>query len=118
LRFGRRIKELKITPIWFCILLLAAIFKEESGLGIILPVSVLVANIPQLRVAYKEDNLSDLSLGTWLLSLSDGLVWGAYSLIQQDTSIMVYAFFQATTSGLIVSLKLFYRVKIQRDILS
>ena len=76
LRFGRQLKELIIAPIWFCVLLLAAIIKEESGLGIILPISVLVANIPQLRVAYKEDNLSDLSLGTWLLSMSDGFVWG------------------------------------------
>jgi hypothetical protein len=35
LRFGRQIKELKIAPIWFCVLLLAAIIKEESGPGII-----------------------------------------------------------------------------------
>jgi hypothetical protein len=43
------------------------------GFGIILPVSVLVSNIPQIWVAYKEDDLSDLSLGIWLLSMSDGL---------------------------------------------
>ena len=58
------------------------------------------------RVAWKEASLADLSLGTWLLSMSDGLVWGLYSFIQQDTSILVFAVFQLTTSGTIVLLKL------------
>ena len=102
LRFGRHINEFKIAPIWFCLLVLAGVLAKENGLGIILPISVLAANIPQLVVAYKEDNLVDLSLGTWLLSLTDGLVWGTYSIIQQDYSIMAYAFFQLSTSSIIV----------------
>ena len=73
-----------------------------------LSVSVLVANLPQLWVAYKEGNLADLSLGTWVLSISDGLIWGTYSLIQHDISIMAYGLFQLTTSGLIVILKLLH----------
>lgn len=117
LRFGRRLKELKIAPIWFCILFSATMIKKETGLGFILPISVLAANIPQLWVAYKEENLSDLSLGTWLLSMSDGFVWGAYSFIQQDMSIMIFAFFQLTTSGLIVLFKLLHRAKIRKNIL-
>ncbi len=106
LRSGRQARELKITPIWLSVLLLAGIFAEENGLGIVLPISVLAANLPQLRVAYKEGNLAGLSLGTWLLSITDGIVWGAYALMQQDISILVFAFFQLTTSGLIVTLKL------------
>lgn len=113
LRFGRRARELKITPIWFSVLLLAGIFAGKNGLGIVLPISVLAANIPQLRVAHKEGNLADLSLGTWLLSIADGLVWGAYSLMQQDLSILVFAFFQLTTSGLIVTLKLTHMNRIR-----
>ena len=70
-----------------------------------LPISVLAANTPQLWVAYKEGNLTDLSLGTWALSIADGLVWGVYALLQHDISIMVFATFQLTTSGLIVLLK-------------
>ncbi|ACN15895.1 hypothetical protein HRM2_28060 [Desulforapulum autotrophicum HRM2] len=65
-----------MTPIWLCVLLIAGIAAKERRLGVILPVSVLIANLPQLRVAGKEENLSDLSLGTWLLSMSDGFVWG------------------------------------------
>ena len=69
--------------------------------------------IPQLWVAYREGNLTDLSLGTWALSISDGLVWGIYSILQRDFSIMVFAAFQLTTSGLIVLLKLLHSAKLR-----
>jgi uncharacterized protein with PQ loop repeat len=115
LRFGRQVREFKIAPLWFCVLLLAGVIAGKNGLGMVLPISLLVANIPQLWVAYKESNLADLSLGTWLLSVTDGLVWGVYSLIQQDISIMLNAFFQLTTSGLIVALKLAHKARIQKQ---
>jgi uncharacterized protein with PQ loop repeat len=105
-RFGRQVSELRIAPIWLGVLLLAGIAAGKDGLGLVLPISVLAANIPQLWVAYKEGNLADLSLGTWLLSMADGLVWGVYSLIQQDSAIMLFGGLQLITSGLIVALKL------------
>src|SRR5215213_4532186 len=67
LRFGRQIKEFIIAPLWLAVLLLAGIIAGNNGLGIVLPISVLAANIPQLWIAYKEGDLADLSLGTWLL---------------------------------------------------
>lgn len=112
-RFGRSIKEIKVAPFWAVVLILAGLGFGKNGLGIMLPVSVLAANIPQLWVAYREGNLTDLSLGTWALSISDGLVWGVYSLIQQDFPIMVFALFQLTTSGLIVILKLLHQAKLR-----
>ena len=105
IRFGRRIKECKVAPFWFGVLLLAGILAGKNGLGVMLPISVLAANIPQLWVAYKERDLTDLSLGTWSLSITDGLVWGTYALIQNDLSIMTYGIFQLITSGMIVLLK-------------
>ena len=81
------------------------VLAGKNGLGLILPVSVLVANVPQLWIAWREDNLADLSLGTWLLSVSDGLVWEMYALIRHDVPIMVFGLLQLTTSGLIVGLK-------------
>lgn len=115
LRFGRQVREFKIAPLWLAVLLLAGVSAGKTGLGLVLPISVLAANIPQLWVAHREGNLADLSLGTWLLSISDGLVWGVYSLIQQDISIMVFAIFQVTTSGLIVALKLAHGAKSQKE---
>ena len=106
LRFGRKVKEFKIAPFWLCVLFLSYYSVGENGLGFVLAISILAANIPQLWVAYKESNLSDLSLGTWLLSMSDGFVWGIYSYLQHDFSIMTFAFFQLSTSGMIVTLKL------------
>jgi uncharacterized protein with PQ loop repeat len=110
-RFGRPIGEFRIAPIWLCVLLLVGFAAGKNGLGLALPISVLAANIPQLWVAYKERNLADLSLGTWLLSMADGLVWGAYSVIQQDGAIMLFAGLQLATSALIVVLKLAYTAR-------
>lgn len=112
-RFGRSVKELKVAPFWAVVLVAAGVLFGKQGLGIMLPVSVLAANIPQLWVAYREGNLTDLSLGTWALSISDGLVWGIYSILQRDVSIMVFAAFQLTTSGLIVLLKLLHSAKLR-----
>jgi len=111
MRYGRSAREFKVSPIWLVVLLLTGFLFKKNGLGIVLPISVLVSNIPQLWVTYKEPNLSDLSLGTWILSITDGLVWGIYSLIQQDFSIMIFAFFQLATSGPIVALKLARRTR-------
>lgn len=107
-RFGRSVSELRVAPFWFVVLLLSGLFAGKIGLGVMLPISVLAANTPQLWVAYKEGNLTDLSLGTWALSIADGFVWGVYALLQHDISIMVFATFQLTTSGLIVLLKLLH----------
>ncbi len=76
LRLGRSAREFRITPLWFIVLLVSGLFFGKNGLGAVLSISVLASNIPQIRVAYNEKNLSALSMGTWLLSLSGGLVWG------------------------------------------
>ncbi len=109
LRVGRRVREFAIAPLWLALLLVAGGVGGTRGLGLLLPISVLAANLPQLWIAHKEKNLTDLSLGTWLLSISDGLVWGLYALLQQDGAIMVYGAFQLITSGLIVGLKLTHK---------
>jgi uncharacterized protein with PQ loop repeat len=113
LRYGRRISEFRIAPLWLAVVLLTGLITGKPGLGILLPLSVLVANLPQLWVALKENSLADLSLGTWLLSLTDGLVWGVYSLAQGDLPILGYAILQLTTSGLIVGVKSIRRAEKQ-----
>lgn len=106
LRLGRQVSEFKIAPLWLVALLGVGIIGGTNGLGLALPISVLAANLPQLWVASKEGNLLGLSLATWLLSMTDGLVWGLYAFLQGDSAILVFAGFQLTTSGLIVALKL------------
>ena len=109
LRYGRRTREFKIAPLWLLVVILTGLLAGKVGLGILLPLSVLAANLPQLWLAFKEGDLADLSLGTWLLSLTDGLVWGGYALSQGDLPILIYAVLQLTTSGLIVAARLRHR---------
>ena len=111
LRFGRSVREFKITPIWCVVLLLAGLLGGVAGLGLVLSVSVLISNLPQLWVAYNEGNLEDLSLGTWLLCTCDGLVWASYALLMHDTSILFYGIFQFATSASIATLKLTHRAR-------
>jgi uncharacterized protein with PQ loop repeat len=106
LRFGRQLTEFKIAPVWLAVLLLLGSIGGASGLSVVLPVSVLAANIPQVWVAYRERDLADLSLSMWLLSTAEGLLWGGYGLVQQDISVLVNNTFQVTTSAIIVALKL------------
>jgi len=111
LRFGRSVREFKITPIWCAVLLLAGLLGGVAGLGLVLSISVLISNLPQLWVAYHEGNLEDLSLGTWLLCTCDGLVWASYALLMHDTSILFYGIFQFATSASIATLKLVHRAR-------
>ncbi len=111
LRLGRSVSEFRIAPLWLIILLTAGLSFGTNGLGAVLSVSVLASNIPQIRVAYNEKNLSTLSLETWLLSLSGGLVWGFYGILGMDFSIIASAFFQVTTSIMIIILKIIKSAK-------
>lgn len=106
LRFGRRTAELRATPIWLTVLAAAGMVGGARGLGLLLPVSVLVANLPQLRVALRERDLSGLSAGTWMLSVAEGAVWGSYGLFAGDRSILIYGALQLSTSGAILALRL------------
>ena len=107
LRLGRSAREFRVTPLWLVVLFSALIFFGKNGLGLMLSISALISNVPQIRVAYKEENLSGLSLGTWLLTLSGGLVWFVYGFLNNDLTIMVSTFFQSITSAIIIGLKLF-----------
>jgi uncharacterized protein with PQ loop repeat len=106
LQFGRRLRELKIAPVWLAVLLLLGSIGGATGLSVVLPISVLAANSSQVWVAYRESNLADLSLGTWLLSMTEGLLWGGYGLVQQDIAVLVNNTFQLTTSAIIAAFKL------------
>ena len=105
LRLGRRVREFRTAPVWVVVLTVVALLAREDGLGVLLPLSVLVANIPQLLVAYRERDLTGLSSTTWLLSMSDGLVWAIYAMVTGDVAILVFGILQLTTSGAIVARK-------------
>lgn len=111
LRLGRSAREFRIAPLWLVVLFSAVTFFGKNGLGLMLSISALISNVPQIRVAYKEENLSGLSLGTWLLTLSGGLIWFVYGFLNNDLTIMVSTFFQSVTSAIVIGLKLFKQRK-------
>lgn len=102
LGLGRRARELRTAPVWLVVLAAALLSKGSDGLGFLLPLSVLVGNLPQVVTAYRESDLRGLSGSTWALSVADGAVWEAYALASGDASIAVFGILQMTTSGLIV----------------
>lgn len=106
LRFGRPARELRTAPGWLLVLGGTGAALGARGLAVLLPLGVLVANGPQLYVAWRERNLRGLSLGTWLLSVAEALVWGTYGLFAGDRSIVVYGALHLATSGAIVALRL------------
>ena len=111
LRFGRQLKELKIAPVWLVVLSLFGSVGGALGISLVLPISVLAANIPQVRVAYREGNLTDLSLGTWALAMTEGFLWAGYGIAQRDVSVLVNNSFQVTTSAMIVTLKMMHMIR-------
>lgn len=111
LRLGRSAREFRIAPLWLVVLFSAVAFFGKNGLGLMLSISALISNVPQIRVAYKEENLSGLSLGTWLLTLAGGLIWFVYGFLNNDLTIMVSTFFQSVTSAIVIGLKLFKQRK-------
>jgi uncharacterized protein with PQ loop repeat len=103
LRLGRGANGLRAAPVWFVALATATALSGSDGLGLLLPVSVLIANVPQIVAAYRENDLTGLSAPTWLLSMSDGAVWLTYSLFAGDVSILVFGILQLGTSAIIVA---------------
>lgn len=104
---GRSVREFRVAPIWLAALFMAGAFFGKTGLGLLLSISALISNVPQIRVAYKEENLSGLSVGTWALTLLAGLTWFFYGFLQHDFTIMISTFLQSATSGIIIALKIF-----------
>ena len=96
---------------WLVVLTLCGSVGGALGISLVLPISVLAANIPQVRVAYREGNLTDLSLGTWALAMTEGFLWVGYGIAQRDVSVLVNNSFQVITCAMIVTLKLMHMIR-------
>lgn len=103
MNLGRPIRELRAAPMWLVAAVAASTLAGADGLGVILIVGALVANLPQIIVAFRERDLSGLSPSTWALTASDGGTWFLYGLATRDLPILVNNFFQLTTSVTILA---------------
>jgi uncharacterized protein with PQ loop repeat len=105
LRFGRRIAEIRAALVWTLVLLAVAVAAGIRGVGLALPISVLIANVPQILVAARERDLRALSLGTWLLSTVEGAAWATYGLLTRDPAVALNGTLQSSTSAAIAALR-------------
>lgn len=103
LRLGRKVTELRAAPIWLVAVVSASAVAGAAGLGVVLVVGALVANLPQVIVSFRERDLSGLSPSTWALTASDGATWFLYGLVTRDLPIFVNNFFQLSTSLMILA---------------
>lgn len=103
LRLGRHVRELRAAPVWFVAVVGASALGGAAGLGIVLVAGALVANLPQVVVAFRERDLSGLSPSAWALTASDGATWFVYGLLTGDVPIFVNNSFQFSTSAAIVA---------------
>ena len=106
--FGRHIREVRAAPYWLAIVTVVTLVFGSSGLGIVLAVGALVANLPQVLVAYRESDLTGLSPSTWALTAADGAVWTLYGVVTGDIPILVNNVFQFSTSAAIVVRRLLW----------
>ena len=88
-RYGRKAKEIKAAPLWAPVFVGFAIAGGATGLGIILTVGALIANVPHVLVAYREKDLSGISPTMWKATATDGSLWILYGLISGDIPILV-----------------------------
>ena len=99
---GRRVSELRAAPIWLVVVVIAVSVAGSRGLGGVLVVSALIANLPQVLVAYRERDLTGLSPSTWALTATDGAVWSLYGVLTGDIPILLNNLFQFSTSAAIL----------------
>lgn len=101
LRLGRPMTEIKTAPWWYLVLVGALIARGADGLGFVLAFSVLVGNLPQVVLSFRESDLRGLSPATWAFSMADGSVWLVYALFADDLAILSYGILQLLTSSVI-----------------
>jgi uncharacterized protein with PQ loop repeat len=99
---GCSLRDLRVAPVWACGLLLVTLNARANGLGLVLPASVLAANLPQLVSLVRDPSAPGLSSGTWRLFCADGIVWTLYAAASGDAPIAVYGVLQMVSSAAIL----------------
>lgn len=105
LRLGRSPRELRAAPLWLAVLSVAGVLLGVKSLAMLLSVSVVIANGPQVLVALRERDLSGVSVGTWLLSILEAVAWGTYGFFAHDGAILLYGLLHFITSVTILALR-------------
>jgi uncharacterized protein with PQ loop repeat len=74
---------------WALLLVAAGLVAGGTGLGTALTVSFAIQVTPSVWTAYRTDEPTGISRGTWLLILAELLCWGVYGAHESDVQLTV-----------------------------
>lgn len=88
--------------LWLSVFVLGFIAGGLSGLGVVLAFAFLVQVGPSIWTAYRTTDLLGASLGTWLLTLTEGVLWGFYGFVKSDLAVVAFGSLAVCASLLMV----------------
>jgi hypothetical protein len=88
-RSGAR-RGLVLATGWGALLVAVGLAGGWAVLGAVLGVSVWMSYSPQVVAAWRTPDLSGLAPGTWILALSEGVLWGGYGLAHGDAALVLW----------------------------
>lgn len=71
-------------------------------LGTALAVTVGAQFVPQVLTAWRSEDLTGLSAGTYLVCAMDGLVWGGFGLLSGDGPLVLYGLVMVLVAVLVL----------------
>lgn len=95
-----------VTAGWAALLAFAWAAAGRVGLGTVLAASFVLQVAPSVWTAYRTDQPTGISRGTWVLILAELLCWGVYGLHQSDVRLIVLGW-----SGVVASLLMLFRAR-------
>ena len=102
-RDGLPARAAAATTGWAALLTAIAVLSGRAGLGAALTVSFIVQTAPSVWKAYRSEDVSGISTGTWLLILGELLCWGIFGTCESDARLMVLGWTGVTASLLVLA---------------
>jgi uncharacterized protein with PQ loop repeat len=88
--------------LWLCVFIVSYVVGGLSGVGAVLAVAFLIQVAPSIWTAYQSEDLRGASLGTWLLTCTEGALWGFYGLVKGDLAVLAFGLFAVFASLLMI----------------
>ena len=99
LRRETRARDLAIVGALAAVFVLAGV---AGVLGVVLGLSVVITTGPQVLVALRQSDLRGIAPATWLVSIADAALWGAYGLAVGDGALLGYAAVLSTAAVIVL----------------
>lgn len=114
-RTGRELKGSMFRGgAWTLLLAGTAILGGWTALGIVLGLSYGVMLAPSVWTAFRTDDPSGISPGTWWIGVAEALLWGYYGLFHFDRGIITFGVVGTIGSTLILARYYSTRARLRR----